>query len=87
MITRIDPPIPLKTPKGKALAHFIIDYGIEHDLMWICFQNDTGECWSWRNKDIRADENITIGRDYANISDSTMEKLSIYRQYFYGNKT
>lgn len=62
MITRIDPPLPLLTPKGKALAHFLIDYGYEHDLYWICFQNDTGECWTWSNKDIRAQDNITAGR-------------------------
>ena len=62
MVTRIDPPIPLLTPKGKALAHFLIDYGFEHDLYWICFQDETGECWTWNNKDIRAQNNITAGR-------------------------
>ena len=62
MITRIDPPLPLQTPKGKAMAHFLIDYGFEHDLYWVCFQNETGECWTWSNKDIRAQINITAGR-------------------------
>lgn len=62
MITRIDPPIPLSTPKGKALAHFIIDTGIENDLMWVCFQDDTGECWTWENAYIRARVNQTAGR-------------------------
>ena len=62
MITRIDPPIPLTTPKGKALAHFIIDTGIENDLMWVCFQDDTGECWTWENAYIRARVNKTAGR-------------------------
>lgn len=62
MITRIDPPLPLQTPKGKAMAHFLIDYGFEHDLYWVCFQNETGECWTWSNKDIRNQENITAGR-------------------------
>jgi hypothetical protein len=61
-ITRIDPPLPLLTPKGKAMAHFLIDYGFEHDLYWVCFQDETGECWTWNNKDIRAQENITAGR-------------------------
>ena len=59
---RIDPPIPLLTPKGKALAHFLIDYGFDHDLYWVCFQEETGECWTWNNKDIRAQNNITAGR-------------------------
>ncbi len=62
MITRIDPPLPLYTPKGKALAHFLIDYGFEHDLYWVCFQDETGECWTWNNKDIKAQNNITAGR-------------------------
>jgi hypothetical protein len=62
VVTRIDPPIPVLTPKGKALAHFLIDYGFEHDLYWVCFQDETGECWTWSNKDIRAQNNITAGR-------------------------
>jgi hypothetical protein len=44
------------------LAHFIIDYGPEHDLMWVCFQDDTGECWTWENAHIRARVNHTMGR-------------------------
>lgn len=63
MILQLDPPIPLVTPKGNGLAHFMIDYGIEHHLMWVCFQNDTGECWTWRNPDIRIENNITLGRN------------------------
>jgi hypothetical protein len=62
VITRIDPPLPLKTPKGKAMAHFLIDYGFEHDLYWVCFQDETGECWTWSNKDVRSQNNITAGR-------------------------
>jgi hypothetical protein len=62
MITRIEPPIPLMTPKGKGMAHFIIDYGMENDLMWIVFQDDTAECWTWENAQIRARTNQTIGR-------------------------
>ena len=62
MIIRIDPPLPLETPRGKGMAHFLIDYGIEHDLMWVCFINQTGECWTWRNNDIKLEKNITMGR-------------------------
>src|SRR5574338_245902 len=63
---QLDPPIPVITPKGKAIAHGWIDYGIESNLMWVCFQDDTGECWTWPNPDIRAQENITARRE--NIS-------------------
>ena len=58
---RLDPPLPVTTPKGAGLAHVLIDYGVEHDLVWVVFQ-DTGECWSWCNQDIRAQANITMGR-------------------------
>lgn len=62
MITQLNPPIPLETPKGKALAHFVIDYGPEHHLMWVTFVDATGECWTWPNYKIRAQKNITMGR-------------------------
>lgn len=62
MLTQLNPPIPLDTPKGKGLAHFIIDYGPEHDLMWVTFIDATGECWTWPNPQIRAQQNITMGR-------------------------
>jgi len=61
MMLRLDPPLPVVTPKGKGPAHVLIDYGAEHNLMWVVFQ-DTGECWTWRNQDIRAETNITFGR-------------------------
>jgi hypothetical protein len=35
MLTQLDPPIPVVTPKGKGLAHVLIDYGAEHDLIWM----------------------------------------------------
>lgn len=62
MILQLNPPLPMITPKGKALAHFLIDYGIEADIMWVCFQDDSGECWTWNNKDIRIQKNISLGR-------------------------
>ena len=64
---RIDPPLPLDTPKGESMAHFLIDYGVEHHLFWVCFQNDTGECWTWSNKDIRLEANPTMGRPKNNF--------------------
>ena len=62
MLTQLNPPLPLITPKGKAWAHIVIDYGREHDLLWVCFQDETGECWTWGNRDVRIQENITMGR-------------------------
>ena len=62
MMLQLTPPIPVTTPKGKAYAHVLIDYSQEHDLLWVCFQDDTGECWTWPNKDIRIQKNISLGR-------------------------
>jgi len=62
MILQLSPPIPLRTPQGPALAHFIIDYGPESDIIWGCFQDETGEIWWWPNHQVRADKNITLGR-------------------------
>ena len=60
-MTRIDPPLPLDTPRGPAWAHFLIDYGSEHHLLWVCFLSDTGECWAFANPDIRLQPNPTLG--------------------------
>ena len=62
MILQLEPPIPLDTPKGKGQAHFLIDYSIEQHLMWVVFLDDTGECWTFQNPEIRAQKNSTIGR-------------------------
>jgi hypothetical protein len=40
MIVQLNPPIPIKTPEGKALAHVLIDYGPEFDLLWVVFQEN-----------------------------------------------
>jgi hypothetical protein len=64
MILQLNPPIPVSTPKGKGMAQVLVDYGPDYDLIWIVFQDD-GECWSWRNQDIRAEKNITFGRENA----------------------
>ncbi len=58
---QLNPPLPVTTPKGLGVAHVLIDYGVEHDLIWVVFQQD-GSCWSWRNQDVRAQENVTFGR-------------------------
>lgn len=64
MILELENPIPVITPKGKASVKFLIDRGVENDLEWVCVQDDTCECWSWRNPDIRFQKNITQGREY-----------------------
>lgn len=62
MIQQINPPLPVQTPRGNGLAHFLIDYGPEHHLMWVVFLDSNGECWTYTNPKIRAQKNITLGR-------------------------
>ncbi|CEG60952.1 hypothetical protein [Legionella micdadei] len=62
MILQLNPPIPILTPKGEGLAHFLIDYGPEDNLYWVTFIKETGECWTYGNPEIRACKNITLGR-------------------------
>lgn len=59
---QLNPPLPLETPKGSGYAHFIIDYSQEHHLMWVVFINETGECWTFQNPEIRLSPNYTMGR-------------------------
>jgi hypothetical protein len=60
---QLNPPLPLDTPKGKGYAHFVIDYSQEHHLIWVVFLDDSGECWSFQNPEIRLQNNFTMGRD------------------------
>ena len=62
MIKQLNPTIPMLTPKGEGYAHFLIDYGMEEHLLWVCFINETGECWTFINPQIRLTANETFGR-------------------------
>ena len=64
---RLDPPLPLlvRLADGlwhQAMAHLVLDYGFEHDLAWTVFVDETRECWTLRNRDVRAQDNVTAGR-------------------------
>ena len=61
-ILQLQPPIPVVTPMGDAIAHLVIDYSIEHSIHWVVFMEDTGQCWTLPNEKIRAQRNITLGR-------------------------
>ena len=59
---QLNPELPLITPKGKGRAFLVIDYGEDHDLLFVCFVNASGEIWSFRNSEVRQVENETYGR-------------------------
>ena len=62
MLTQLNPPLPLYTSKGSGLAHFVIDYGPEADLVWVVFMDADGACWTIPNPEIRIAKNWTMGR-------------------------
>jgi hypothetical protein len=62
MILQLDPPLPMTTPRGTGLAHFLIDYGPETHLYWTVFLDDTGECWTFQNPEVRVSPNPSLGR-------------------------
>lgn len=59
-ILQLNPTIPLDTPKGKAHAHVLIDYGEESHVLWLCFVDETGEAWTFRNTEVRLQKNETM---------------------------
>lgn len=61
MILQLSPLIPMDTPKGPADAFFVIDYGRDAPLMFVCFVRETGECWCCEQRDVRLEKNVTSG--------------------------
>lgn len=61
MMLQLSPTIPLDTPKGPARAHFLIDYSEDHNLLWVCFIDATGECWTFTNREILLQKNVSLG--------------------------
>lgn len=53
----------LETPKGDAIAYFVIDEGRDQDLYWGCFVEATRECWIFRNPEVRLSRNFTMALD------------------------
>lgn len=62
MLTQLNPPLPLETPKGAGWAHFVIDYGPESALLWVVFMDADGACWTVPNAEVRMTYNWTLGR-------------------------
>lgn len=74
MIIQLNPPLELSTPKGKGYAWFLIDYGLEHNLMWVVAITDTNEIWTFQNPEVRATNNITAGR---NVNKFVVDKVNL----------
>jgi hypothetical protein len=59
---QLNPPLPMETPKGSGLAHFVIDYGPEAHLLWVVFLDEGGACWTVPNPEVRMQSNWTFNR-------------------------
>lgn len=75
-ILQLNPPLWLETPHGEALAHIVINHGPEHELLWVCFNTEDGQCWCWQNSRVRATRNVMMGR--VNPEKPVRTKLSEY---------
>lgn len=43
---QLDPALPIRVEdKGEGYAFAVIDYGQEHNLIWVTAINETGEIW------------------------------------------
>lgn len=62
MLTQLNPPLPMETSKGRGYALAVIDYGIEHSLLWVVGLDDTGEVWCVPNSEVRMQPNWSAGR-------------------------
>jgi hypothetical protein len=68
MMLQLEPPIPLETPKGTGRAVVLIDRSEDHDLEWVCFIDASGECWTFKNQEVRQVENRTMMRKAGSIT-------------------
>ena len=63
MIVQLNPPVPVFVlDRGQGLAAFLIDYGPEHDLIWVTALDDGGEVWCAPNPKVRFLKNWSMGR-------------------------
>lgn len=64
-LTQLNPTIPLRSPRASGEAIAVIDYSIEHDLMWVIVDDKTGQVWTVPNAEVRAYVNYSAGRTSA----------------------
>lgn len=61
---QLNPTIPVTViGKGDGYAIAIIDYGQEHNLIWVTALNESAEVWCAPNPLVRMKGNWTMGRE------------------------
>jgi hypothetical protein len=61
---QLNPPLPVACRQSgrKGMAHVLIDYGVEFNLLFVVAWDDTREIWCVDNTRLLIQENITFGR-------------------------
>jgi hypothetical protein len=73
--TQLNPPLPLTVlDKGKGFAVGVIDYGQEHNLIWVTALDESGEIWCAPNPMVRFQSNWTMGRGRQPANDAKFPK-------------
>jgi hypothetical protein len=63
---QLNPSLPVTVEgKGNGNAFAVIDYGEEHNLIWVVAIDANGEIWCSPNPKVRMRANWTMGRDQA----------------------
>ncbi len=67
--TQLNPPIPVTViDRGEGLAFGVIDYGPEHNLLWVTAIDASGEIWCAPNPKVRMQKNWSMGRGAPNLN-------------------
>jgi hypothetical protein len=76
--TQLNPPMPIHVlDKGQGLAFGLIDYGPEHNLIWVTAIDETGEIWCAPNPKVRMQANWTLGRPASDAASQGRRDLKI----------
>lgn len=76
MFTQLNPPIPLHVlGRGDGHALGVIDYGQEHNLLWVTAIDATGEIWCAPNSVVRMQGNWSLGRAKSMAAQASQETL------------
>ncbi|AKM06297.1 hypothetical protein [Pelagerythrobacter marensis] len=69
MFVQLQTPLPVHVvDRGPGLAFAVIDYGPEHNLIWVTALDDSGEIWCAPNPKVRLARNWTMGRGAGDAS-------------------
>lgn len=62
-LLQLNPPLPVQTTDGrKGFAHVLADAGQESESLLFVALDTSRELWWFRNRDLRIQDNLTLGR-------------------------